>query len=109
MFVRKRARSPWENEYTHRPLGSLERVLEPEAVLNDCSQAGSVEDASQAVDTTIAYWEALLQHTRTLRDWGATLKQITATIRGSEGPATRVNRGPLSKRYFIASLLGETT
>jgi len=61
------------------------------------------------VDTTIAYREALLQQTRTLRDFGTTLKEITATILQSEGPATRLNRGHLSKKYLITSLLGETT
>lgn len=86
-------------------LASLRRIraLEPELVI--CSHAGFVEDAVEALDRRIRYWEDLSDRAAAMAREGASTRVIRRRLLGSEGAMMLLSCGDFSKRNLIRSLL----
>lgn len=106
LYVHPRVRYLRRVEDVWAHLESLRRVLalEPEVLV--CGHAGLVQDAREALQAKIAWWEDLAGEARGLRDRGWAVRRITRRLLGREGPLHYLSFGDFSKANLVRSLLG---
>jgi glyoxylase-like metal-dependent hydrolase (beta-lactamase superfamily II) len=107
LFIHTRVTHVRRSEDARTILASLRRVraLEPELVI--CSHAGFVENAAEALDRRIRYWEDLADQAAAMARKGTSTTVIRRRLLGGEGAMMLLSCGDFSKSNLIRSLLAE--
>jgi len=107
LFIHEQVRYLRADEDVWGILSSLRRALALRPNLLICAHAGFVEDACGAIARKIAYWEGLAAQARALRAEGASLREVSDGLLGTESLMTRITREHFSKINLIRALLEE--
>ena len=105
LFIHERIRYLRADEDAGQILESLRRVLVLQPRLLFCGHADFTEDACEAIERKIAYWEGLAKGARVLRREGLSLREVTERLLGPETLMTRITGGHFSKLNLIRALL----
>jgi glyoxylase-like metal-dependent hydrolase (beta-lactamase superfamily II) len=107
LFIHERVRYLRDDEILGDILKSLRRALALRPRLLICSHAGFVEDACEAIERKIAYWESLAEQARALRRQGFLLPEVVNRLLGPEDMMARLSGRHFTKLNLVRALLEE--
>jgi glyoxylase-like metal-dependent hydrolase (beta-lactamase superfamily II) len=105
LYLAEKVRSINIDEDPNLMLRSLKKLLDYEFETLYCSSGRVLENAHQAIQAKINYWEEKSQNVHFLHEQGLSPEEIRDKLFGSESPLYEVSEGELGKIHLVNAFI----